>query len=257
MFITIEAGINANADLFTAYEMMDLAKESGADAVKFQTWKEGLFPDIEQYRFSYDDFRQIFSYAKNIGLTCYSTPFDFKSIDFLDMIGQEIWKIPSGKVRNIEYLKYIASINPRRVILSTGLSNLGDVINAMEIIKDCKDITILQCTTQYPARYKDVNLRGMETLRKIGYPVGLSDHSIGIEIPIAACALGAVMLEKHFTLGKKKMGPDHAMSIEPDELMAMVSGIRNIEAAMGGSNKMVTPGEYRIAGEIWSKMEVN
>ena len=257
MYIVAEIGINANANLETAYKMMDIAQDAGVDAVKFQTWKKDLYPNIEQFRFDYWDFEQIFSYSHNVGIHCYSTPFDFQSIDFLNNLGMKIWKIPSGKVKNVEYLKYISDINPAKIILSTGLSNLGDVLNAVDILKGCNYITILQCTTQYPAKYDEVNLCAMNVLKKTGYPVGLSDHSIGIEIPFAACAMGAVMLEKHFTLDKRQLGPDHHMSIEPDALKRMVHGIRNIEMAMGQAKKEITAGEAKIFSEIVKRMDEN
>lgn len=266
-FIIAEVGVNHNGSVDIAKKMIDTAKACGADAVKFQTFvSENLvsrFADKAEYQkettgnnesqlamikkleLSYDDFRDLKRYAESGGLDFMSTPFDHDSIDFLAELGMDIFKIPSGEITNLPYLVKIAELK-RRVILSTGMSTLPEIKEAIEILKKygTTDITLLHCNTAYPTPYRDVNLNAMKTLRdSFGLPVGYSDHTKGIEVPIAAAALGAVVIEKHFTLDRNMEGPDHKASLEPDELKQMVTSIRNIEDALGSSEKRLTESE--------------
>ena len=267
IFLIAEAGVNHNGDYNTALKMIDKAKESGADAIKFQTFvaenlvsrsaakaeyqKETTDPNesqlsmIKRLQLSWDAFRNLKSYADKIGIKFMSTPFDHDSIDFLAELGVDIFKIPSGEITNLPYLMRIGKLK-RRVILSTGMSTLHEIKDAIAILKKygTDDITLLHCNTAYPTPYKDVNLNAMGTLREsFGLPVGYSDHTKGIEVPVAAVALGAVVIEKHFTLDRNMEGPDHKASLEPDELKAMVTSIRNIEDALGSSEKRLTESE--------------
>ena len=267
IFIIAEAGVNHNGDYSTALKMIDKAKESGADAIKFQTFvaenlvscsaakaeyqKETTDPNesqlsmIKRLQLSWDAFRNLKSYADKVGIKFMSTPFDHESIDFLAELGMDIFKIPSGEITNLPYLMRIGKLK-RKVILSTGMSTLPEIKNAIDILKKygTADITLLHCNTAYPTPYRDVNLNAMKTLRdSFGLPVGYSDHTKGIEVPIAAAALGAVVIEKHFTLDRNMEGPDHKASLEPDELKQMVTSIRNIENALGSSEKGLTESE--------------
>ena len=267
IFIIAEAGVNHNGDYSTALKMIDKAKESGADAIKFQTFvaenlvsrsaakaeyqKETTDPNesqlsmIKRLQLSWDAFRNLKSYADKVGIKFMSTPFDHDSIDFLAELGMDIFKIPSGEITNLPYLMRIAELK-RRVVLSTGMSTLPEIKEAIDILKKygTDDITLLHCNTAYPTPYGDVNLNAMKTLRdSFGLPVGYSDHTKGIEVPIAAAALGAVVIEKHFTLDRNMEGPDHKASLEPDELKQMVTSIRNIEDALGSSEKGLTESE--------------
>ena len=266
-FIIAEVGVNHNGSVDIAKKMIDTAKACGVDAVKFQTFvsenlvsrfaekaeyqKETTGKDesqlamIKKLELSYDDFRDLKSYAESMGLEFMSTPFDHESIDFLAELGMDIFKIPSGEITNLPYLMKIAKLK-RRVILSTGMSTLQEIKEAIAILKNygTDDITLLHCNTAYPTPYRDVNLNAMKTLRdSFGLPVGYSDHTKGIEVPIAAVALGAVVIEKHFTLDRNMEGPDHKASLEPDELKQMVTSIRNIENALGNSEKELTESE--------------
>ena len=267
IFIIAEAGVNHNGDYNTAVKMIDEAKKSGADAIKFQTFvaenlvshsaakaeyqKETTDPNesqlsmIRRLQLSWDAFRNLKSYADKVGIKFMSTPFDHDSIDFLAELGMDIFKIPSGEITNLPYLVKIAELK-RRVILSTGMSTLQEIKETIDILKKygTTDITLLHCNTAYPTPYVDVNLNAMKTLRDtFGLPVGYSDHTKGIEVPIAAAALGAVVIEKHFTLDRNMEGPDHKASLEPDELKQMVTSIRNIEDALGSSEKRLTESE--------------
>jgi len=267
IFIIAEAGVNHNGDYNTAVKMIDEAKKSGADAIKFQTFvaenlvsryaakaeyqKETTDPNesqlsmIKRLQLSWDAFRNLKSYADKVGIKFMSTPFDHDSIDFLAELGMDIFKIPSGEITNLPYLMRIAELK-HRVVLSTGMSTLPEIKAAIEILKKygTDDITLLHCNTAYPTPYGDVNLNAMKTLRdSFGLPVGYSDHTKGIEVPIAAAALGAVVIEKHFTLDRNMEGPDHKASLEPDELKQMVTSIRNIEDALGSSEKGLTESE--------------
>lgn len=259
--IIAEAGVNHNGSLDIAKELASKAKECGADIVKFQTAKlESLVSGsakmaeyqkqnvgkemtqqemLKKLLLSYDDFIELSAYCRKIGIKFLSTPFDLESIDFLNGLGCDIWKIPSGEITNLPYLEKIAETQ-KDIILSTGMCEMCEISEALQILqRDGKrNITILHCTTQYPTPYEDVNLKAMKTLRDtFGYAVGYSDHTKGITIPIAAVAMGATVIEKHFTLDRTMEGPDHKASLEPDELKQMVEAIRNIEVALGSGEK--------------------
>lgn len=259
--IIAEAGVNHNGSLDIAKELALKAKECGADIVKFQTakleslvsgsakmaeyQKQNVGKEMSQQEMlkklllSYDDFIELADYCKKIGIKFLSTPFDLESIDFLDKLGCDIWKIPSGEITNLPYLEKIA-MTQKDIILSTGMCEMYEIADALQVLEknSKRNITILHCTTQYPTPFIDVNLKAMETLRKtFHYPVGYSDHTNGITVPIAAVAMGATVIEKHFTLDRTMEGPDHKASLEPVELKNMVDAIRDVEAALGNGEK--------------------
>lgn len=266
VLIIAEAGVNHNGDINLARQLVDKAKEAGADIIKFQTFKldsiVSKFAEMADYQkdnigivesqkemlkkitLPYEAFLELYKYCNKKEIQFLSTPFDIGSIHFLnDMV--PFWKIPSGEVTNYPYLVEIAKTG-KPVIMSTGMCELQEIDEAIKVLKTngTSDITLLHCNTQYPTPYKDVNLRAMETLRnRYKVKVGYSDHTKGIEVPIAAVALGAEVIEKHFTLDKNLPGPDHKASLEPNELAAMVSSIRNIEEALGSPNKTVSDSE--------------
>ncbi len=265
ILIIAEAGVNHNGNFDTAIKMIDTAKSAGADIVKFQisitstskfskkakyqeetTGKnESQLDMIKKLRFSFDEHRKLKNYCDQIGIQYLATPFDRESVNFLHELGCNIWKIPSGEIINIPHLKQIGKFK-QSVILSTGISSLEEIENAIKYLNEngTEDITLLQCTTEYPTPYEDINLRAMNTLKeKFKKNVGLSDHSMGIEVPIAAAALGASVIEKHFTLDRSMFGPDQKASIEPQELKQMVTSIRNVELAMGDGLKKIYSGE--------------
>ena len=266
VLIIAEAGVNHNGDINLARQLVDKAKEAGADIIKFQTFKldsiVSKFAEMADYQkdnigivesqkemlkkitLPYEAFLELYKYCNKKEIQFLSTPFDIGSIHFLnDMV--PFWKIPSGEVTNYPYLVEIAKTG-KPVIMSTGMCELQEIDEAIKVLKTngTSDITLLHCNTQYPTPYKDVNLRAMETLRnRYKVKVGYSDHTKGIVVPIAAVALGAEVIEKHFTLDKNLPGPDHKASLEPNELAAMVSSIRNIEEALGSPNKTVSDSE--------------
>ncbi len=265
VLIIAEAGVNHNGSLELAYRLVDKAQESGADIVKFQTSKaenviskyaqkaeyqkkttgsEGSQLDmVRNLILSYNDFKKIKDYCDIKGIEFLSTPFDLDSIDFLYEIGCRFWKIPSGEITNYPYLKKIAKTG-MPIVMSTGMSTLAEVGEAVCLLKDngCGEITLLQCTTEYPAPIDDVNLRAMITMKdEFDCFVGYSDHTPGIEIPVAAVAMGASIIEKHLTLDRNMEGPDHKASLEPIEFARMVTAIRNVEKSMGTGVKK--PGE--------------
>jgi len=267
IFIIGEAGVNHNGSLELAKKMIDAAKDAGVDAVKFQTFvsenlvscfaekaeyqkaatgaAENQLEMIKKLELSYDDFRALKSYAEKLDIIFMSTPFDIDSIDFLAELGMDIFKIPSGEITNLPYLIRIGNLK-RKVILSTGMSSISDINEAVTILQNAgtDDITLLHCNTAYPTPYEDVNLHVMNTLHEtFRLPVGYSDHTNGIEVSIAAAALGAVVIEKHFTLDRTMEGPDHKASLEPSELKQMVQAIRHIEQALGSSEKQPTGSE--------------
>ena len=256
-YIIAEAGVNHNGSLELAKNLVDKAKEAGADCVKFQTFKankivsknaakadyqkkqtespESQHEMLKKLELSFDDFIELNNYCKKIGIEFLSTAFDFESIDFLNQLGMQVWKIPSGEITNLPYLIKIAKLN-KKVILSTGMSTMREIEDAVNILKDhgASELIILHCTTEYPTPYEDVNLNAMLAIKeRFGYEVGYSDHTMGIEVPIAAVSLGAKVIEKHFTLDRTMDGPDHKASLEPSELKTMVDAIRNIELSMG------------------------
>ena len=257
--IIAEAGVNHTGDMDIAKQLIDKAKEAGADYVKFQTavdctskyapkaeyQKRETGDDESQLqmalklRLKLEQHRELYEYCKQKGISYLSTAFDIESVHFLDSLQLPFWKIPSGEITNLPYLIEIAKTG-KPVVMSTGMAELDEISTAMEILRTngTSEITLLQCHTDYPTTMDKVNLKVMETLREqFQVPVGLSDHSVGIEVPIAAVALGATVIEKHFTLDRNMTGPDHKASIEPDELARMVKAIRNIELAMGDGVK--------------------
>ena len=260
--------MNHNGDINTALRLVDEAKKAGADVVKFQTFnakklasqratmaeyqKENLKANISQgemlskLMLSSDEYIKIADYCKSVSIGFLSTPFDVDSIQFLDKL-QDIWKIPSGEITNYPYLVEIAKTG-KDIILSTGMSTIEEIDAALCVLSQNGGgkVTILHCTTNYPTPMEDVNLRAMLTIKEhCKCEVGYSDHTQGIEVPIAAVALGAKIIEKHFTLDRSMEGPDHRASLEPHELADMVNGIRNIEKAMGTGEK--TPSESELA----------
>jgi len=270
VFIIAEAGVNHNGSLDLAYQLIDIAKDAGADAVKFQTFKtenniskladkaeyqkkttgsnKSQLEMIKKLEISFDDFVKLKKYCDKKGIMFLSTPFDHQSIDFLyDLV--DIYKIPSGEIINYPYLKHIAAKN-KPLIMSTGMANLGEVeeaINTIRSVNSKAKISLLHCTTNYPTPYEEVNLKAMQTLAAaFKLPVGYSDHTLGIEVPIAAVVIGAKIIEKHFTLDKNLPGPDHKASLEPNELKEMVKVIRNIEVALGDGIKKPNRSEIEI-----------
>lgn len=266
-FIIAEAGVNHNGDIDLAKKLIDLAKEAGADAVKFQTFKteevvirsaekagyqkettpseESQYDMIKKLELSEEDFKDLFTYAQEKGILFLSSPFDKGSVDLLSELGISAFKIPSGEITNFPLLKHIAR-KRKPIILSTGMATQGEVEEALEVIKaeGIEDIILLHCVSSYPAKIEDMNLKAMETLgNTFKLSVGLSDHSLGLTIPIAAVALGACVIEKHFTLDKNLLGPDHKASLEPDELKQMVKAIRDVERAIGDGIKKPTKDE--------------
>ena len=204
---------------------------------------------VKKLELSYDDFKVLKEYCDKLGIMFLSTPFDLESIDFLNELGLEIFKIPSGEITNLPYLEKIGKLG-KKVILSTGMADLGEIEDALDILINNgtrkEDITVLHCNTEYPTPIEDVNLLAMLTIRdafKIN--VGYSDHTLGIEIPIAAVALGATVIEKHFTLDRNMEGPDHKASLEPHELKAMINAIRNVEKALGDGIKKPSKSEEK------------
>jgi N,N'-diacetyllegionaminate synthase len=268
-FIIAEAGVNHNGSIQNAYLLVDAAKAAGVDAVKFQTFNAEklvsrytqkaeyqkrsksngqtqleMLKSLELKKFQFLD---ICKYCKQKNILFLSTPFDFESIDMLEELDMPIYKIPSGEITNLPYLIKVASLG-KPVILSTGMSNLNEIESAVNILKEngAGKISLLHCNTEYPTPYEDVNLLAMNTLKqRFGVKVGYSDHTLGIEVPIAAVALGAQIIEKHFTLDKNMEGPDHKASLEPDELKKMVNSIRIIEKSLGNSEKIPTKSESK------------
>lgn len=269
-FIIAEAGVNHNGDIVLAKKLIDAAVESGADAVKFQTFKaenvvtltaekaeyqknttgtrESQYEMIKKLELSEADFWVLSEYARDAGIIFLSTPFDEESVDLLDRIGVPAFKIPSGEITNFPLLKKVAE-KSKPIILSTGMATLGEVEEALNYLRrnGAEDIILLHCTTSYPAPVKSVNLCAMETLRcAFQVPIGYSDHTEGITIPIAAAAMGACIIEKHFTLDSTLPGPDHQASLEPQELSAMVKAVRDVEVARGNGVKGPTKEEEEI-----------
>ncbi len=269
-FIIAEAGVNHNGDIKLARKLIDVASRAGADAVKFQTFqaeelvtetaekaeyqkettgsKESQFEMIKKLELSDESFKELFTYSQKKGIMFLSTPFDKGSVDLLDRLGVPAFKVGSGEITNLPLLKHIA-MKQKPVILSTGMSTLDEVTEAIKVLKKegSGEIALLHCVSCYPASAEDTNLRAMETLRRtFKLPVGLSDHTTGIHIPVAAVALGACIIEKHFTLDRNLPGPDHRASLEPEELKQMVSAIRDVENALGNGIKRPAPGEEEI-----------
>lgn len=269
--IIAEAGVNHNGDLDTAYRLVDAAVSAGADIVKFQTFNastlvtqhadkaayqkqttsrnESQLSMLERLEMDYDMHVQLINYCQTKNIEFLSTAFDAASARLLLHLGQDKWKIPSGEITNLPYLRLIASFG-QPIILSTGMADLSEVKQALTILQASgthKDkITVLHCTTEYPAPFEEVNLAAMRTMRdNLDVPVGYSDHTQGIAIPIAAAALGAVVIEKHLTLDRMMPGPDHMASIEPHEFKDMVCAIRQVETASGNGIKTATTTEQK------------
>jgi len=269
-FIIAEAGVNHNGDIRLAHKLVDAAKEAGADAVKFQTFKaenvvskladkaeyqkettnskESQYEMIKKLELSFEDFVKIKDYCDKKDIIFLSTPFDYESVGFLESL-VPLYKIGSGEITNLPFLEYVAK-KGKPMILSTGMSTLGEVEEAVKTIINVTSslpLTLLHCVSNYPAKYEDVNLKAMLTLKEVfELPVGYSDHTLGIEIAIAAVALGAKVIEKHFTLDRGLPGPDHKASLEPDELKKMVKAIRNVEKALGSGIKKPAQSELKV-----------
>lgn len=268
-YVIAEAGVNHNGDMNRAKEMIREAKKAGADAVKFQTYvtenlvskqaskaeyqikstsnEETQFNMLKKLELSFEEFKGLSIYAKEIGIDFLSTPFDEDSIDFLSQLSMRFWKIPSGEITNKPYLIKLAKTK-KPIILSTGMSTMEEISDALEVFDDYNldNIILLHCNTEYPTPYGDVNLAAMKTMKeKFNVQVGYSDHTEGIEVPVAAVALGAAVIEKHFTLDKTLPGPDHMASLEPNELTKMIKSIRNIQKAMGDGVKMPSESEMK------------
>jgi N-acetylneuraminate synthase len=266
-FIISEAGVNHNGDVELAKHLVDVARETGADAVKFQTWltEELVAPDarmaeyqrqnlgkdqsqfemLKRLELNYDQFQQIKTHADHEGILFFSTPDEEKSADFLEELGVPLFKIGSGEVTNLPFLRHVA-LKGKPIILSTGMSTLGEVEAAVRTIEEAgnQQLVLLHCVSNYPAEKADCNLRAMDTLTSaFGYPVGFSDHTLGSDIAIAAVARGACVLEKHFTLNKTMPGPDHRASLDSGEFAAMVRAIRAVESALGDGVKQPVQSE--------------
>lgn len=269
VFIIAEAGVNHNGDMNLAKKLIDVAVVSGADAVKFQTFKaeklvsknaqkaqyqqettdhqESQFDMIKKLELDLSAHEDLMAYCKELNIMFLSTPFDHDSIDMLDALGLDIFKIPSGEITNLPYLRHIGSLN-KKIVLSTGMADMGEIEDALNILIEAgaerSEITILHANTMYPTPMEDVNLRAMVTIgHAFDLAFGYSDHTLGIEVDIAAVAMGAKVIEKHFTLDKAMKGPDHKASLEPKELKDMVQSIRNIELALGSGLKKPSPSE--------------
>ena len=269
VFIIAEAGVNHNGSIELAFKLVDVAVNAGADAVKFQTFKsenlvskntqkaeyqkkttdssESQLEMLKKLELNLDAHKQLNDYCKEKDIIFLSTPFDHSSIDLLYELDIKIFKIPSGEITNLPYLRHIGSLE-KNIILSTGMSTLREIGAALSVLVDSgtrkENISVLHANTMYPTPMEDVNLNAMKTIRKeFDVAVGYSDHTIGIEVDIAAVAMGATIIEKHFTLDKTMNGPDHKASIEPKELRDMVSAIRNIEKALGNNQKKASPSE--------------
>ena len=267
--IIAEAGVNHNGSFELAKKLIDKAVEGGADIVKFQTCKAenviSRYADKAEYQkvttgeadsqlemvrklmLTYEEYGKLKEYCDEKGIEFLSTAFDLPSVDYLHSIGMRRWKIPSGEITNLPLLIKIANLH-EPIIMSTGMSELSEVADAVRVLKEngAQDITLLHCTTEYPAPYEDVNLKAMDTMREaFDLPAGYSDHTKGLEIPVAAVAMGACVIEKHFTLDRNMEGPDHKASIEPDELKSMVDQIRHVEVAIGNGEKKVSASELK------------
>jgi len=271
VFIIAEAGVNHNGSLELAKKLIDVACAVGADAVKFQTFKadklvskkaqkaeyqkqttdgaESQYDMIKKLELDLDTHKKLIAYCNQKNIMFLSTPFDHDSIDLLNSLGLEIFKIPSGEITNLPYLRHIGNLQ-KKVIVSTGMTDIGEIEDALDVLINAgtkkEHITILHANTEYPTPMEDVNLFAMQTIAQaFKVDVGYSDHTNGIEIPIAAVAMGALVIEKHFTLDKTMEGPDHKASLDPDELRSMIKAIRNIEIALGNGLKKPSKSEIK------------
>lgn len=280
MSVTIiaEAGVNHNGNIKLAYKLIDAAKAAGADIVKFQTFNPELLvskfaPKAEYQKkntnnddnqlvmlrklaLTHEDFINLKDYCYKADIGFLSTPFEEESVEFLKSLDCRLWKLPSGEITNYPYLVRMAKTG-WPIIMSTGMCSIDEVEVAIKILKEnnCGEISILHCTTEYPAPFEDVNLKAMLALKeRFGVKVGYSDHTPGIEIPVAAVAMGAEIIEKHFTLDKNMEGPDHKASLEPHELKAMITAIRNVEKAIGSGNKI--PADSEIKNKVVARKSI-
>lgn len=267
--IIAEAGVNHNGSMELAKEMVNKAKEAGADYIKFQTFQpeklvsryakkaeyqkettgsgESQLEMLKKLALTQENFRELQQYCKQVGIGFLSTPFDMESIDFLEQMDMDFWKIPSGEITNLPYLEAIGHTG-RPIVMSTGMCEMDEIRAAIRVLKQsgAGKLTVLHCNTEYPTPFEDVNLLAMRQLaEELGCEVGYSDHTVGIEVPIAAVALGAIVIEKHFTLDKNMEGPDQRASLEPDELAQMVRAIRNVEKSRGDGRKRRTQSEMK------------
>lgn len=273
VIIIAEAGVNHNGSIENALRLIELAAEAGVDYIKFQTFKasnlvsnkaekagyqkQNMKHDsdntqlgmLQKLELSLADHLVLMEHCKKNHIKFFSTAFDMDSIDLLNSFSPELWKIPSGEITNLPYLEKIGSFN-KQVILSTGMCTMQEIKEAIDVLvkngTTKKNITVLHCNTEYPTPMVDVNLKAMlEIAQELGVKIGYSDHTEGIEVPVAAVALGATVIEKHFTLSKAMEGPDHKASLEPHELKQMVAAIRNIELALGNGHKVPSPSESK------------
>lgn len=268
IYIIAEAGVNHNGSIDLACKLVDEAKKAGVDCIKFQTFKaEKLVSHsakkaeyqkkttgdssqqdmLKQLELSFEEFTHLKDYCDKVGIAFLSTPFDFDSLAFLDTIDMPFWKIPSGEVTNYPYLVALAKTG-KPIVMSTGMCTMEEIGQALTVLREngAGEVRLLHCNTEYPTPFEDVNLTAMENIRRtFSLEVGYSDHTKGIEIPVAAAALGATVIEKHFTLDKNMEGPDHKASLEPDELTEMVRAIRNIEKALGDGAKRPSKSEEK------------
>ena len=271
ILIIAEAGVNHNGSIDNAIKLIKMAKNIGADIIKFQTYKtenislpsarkaqyqynndkdnETQYSMLKRLELDYKDFKLLFDISKKYNIEFLSTAFDLESLHFLYKLGQRRFKIPSGEINNLPYLREIGKFG-KEIILSTGMSYLKEIKKAINILikngTPKNKITVLHCNTEYPTPYENVNLLAMRTIKeKLNIKIGYSDHTTGIEIPIAAATMGAHIIEKHLTINSKQKGPDHKSSLEPKEFKLMISSIRNIEKAMGDRNKKPTLGEIK------------
>ena len=271
VLIIAEAGVNHNGSVALAKQLIDVAAEAGADYVKFQTFKAAKLVSkaaqkadyqknntqsggsqlemLQKLELSEADHYELLAHCAQKNIAFLSTGFDVESIDFLQQLGIDLWKVPSGELTNFLLLRKIGGFK-QQVIVSTGMATLDEIEAALQVLVQYgtarQNITVLHCNTEYPTPFSDVNLRAMQSIaQKMGVNIGYSDHTLGTEVPIAAVALGATIIEKHFTLSRQLEGPDHAASLEPAELKAMVSSIRNIEKALGSDVKEPTESEKK------------
>lgn len=272
IFIIAEIGVNHNGSIALAKKLVEAAADSGADAVKFQTFvteklvvqnvekaeyqketgpaDESQYDMLKRLELDIDAHRELVAFCRDRGIEFISAPFDLASIDLLDSLGLESIKIPSGEITNLPYLRKIGGLG-KRLILSTGMADLSETGAALTVLNDAgtrnENITVLHCNTEYPTPMEDVNLTAMLTIRETfpGIRVGYSDHTLGREVPVAAAALGATIIEKHFTLDKEQDGPDHKASMEPGAFGSMVRAVRNIERALGDGVKQPSPSELK------------
>ncbi|GGD41434.1 N,N'-diacetyllegionaminic acid synthase [Malaciobacter pacificus] len=269
VFVIAEAGVNHNGSIELAKKLIDVAAQAGANAVKFQTFKtenlvsknaqkadyqkettdstESQFDMIKKLELDVDTHKELISYCNEKNIMFLSTPFDLDSVDLLSDLGLEIFKIPSGEITNLPYLRKIGNLN-KKIVLSTGMADIGEIEDALDVLINAgtkkENITVLHANTMYPTPMSDVNLKAMVTIgNTFDIAYGYSDHTLGIEVPTAAVALGASCIEKHFTLDKTMEGPDHKASLEPSELIAMVEAIKNIELALGNVIKKPSSSE--------------